>query len=87
MPRASWPSAKAVLGSEATPLIAVGASGDGMQRQRSHIMPLEVVASVTLQSARRLRRRTTLFASSKVVQKTMGAWGSFLFLSNLITGA
>jgi hypothetical protein len=47
----------------------------------------EVAASIAVLSVRRLRRRTTLFGGNKMVSKTMGAWGSFLFLSNLITGA
>ena len=58
-----------------------------LQPRPSGLTPLEVAASVAVLSVRRLRRRTTLFGTNKVVHKTMGGWGSFLFLSNLITGA
>ena len=58
-----------------------------LQPRPSGLTPREVAASVAVLSMRRLRRRTTLFGTNKVVHKTMGGWGSFLFLSNLITGA
>ena len=88
---------------EATPLIASGNAatraaadaakstlidlGNAAKQRPSGLTPLEVAASVAVLSMRRLRRRTTLFGTNKVVHKTMGGWGSFLFLSNLITGA
>ena len=88
---------------EATPLIESGnaatrAAADAAKstlidlsnaaKQRpSGLTPLEVAASVAVLSVRRMRRRTTLFGTNKLVHKTMGGTASFLFLSNLITGA
>jgi hypothetical protein len=77
---------------EATPLMKSSVAAttplvDIVKPRPSGLTPLEVAASVAVLSARRLRRRTTLFGKNKVVVKTMGGWGSFLFLSNLITGA
>ena len=87
------PHPRAMTG-EATPLMRnprASSPFDVMNTLGAHrpsgISTFEVAASVALLSARRLRRRTTLFGSNKVVTKAMGAWGSFLFLSNLITGA
>ena len=76
---------------EATPLMKSSVAAqtpliDIAKPRPSGLTPLEVAASVAVLSARRLRRRTTLFGKNKVVHKTMGGWGSFLFLSNLITG-
>jgi hypothetical protein len=77
---------------EATPLMKSSVAAttplvDIVKPRPSGLTPLEVAASVAVLSVRRLRRRTTLFGKNKVVVKTMGGWGSFLFLSNLITGA
>jgi hypothetical protein len=77
---------------EATPLMKSSVAAqtplkDIAKPRPSGLTPLEVAASVAVLSVRRLRRRTTLFGRNRVVHKTMGGWGSFLFLSNLITGA
>ena len=72
---------------EATPLLGgsavhrSGPSGSGR-----HVNPLEVTTAVAV-GARRMRRRTTLLgAQGRVNHAPMGLFGSFVFLSNLITG-
>ncbi len=75
------PSRMVAAAGEATPLMRSGKPGGSTRT------PLEVAASIAALQVRRIRRRTTLLGSSRVLHKPMGAWGSFLFLSNLITGA
>ena len=72
---------------EATPLLGGGAvHRGGPQGSGHHVNALEMTTAVAI-GARRMRRRTTLLgAQGRVNHAPMGLFGSFVFLSNLITG-